>query len=91
MNFEEYDLLTAKENLPYEHLKNMCSLEEGFPSHSKFNSSLRGGNISEKSYRKMHHIYKKIESKNMVDFIRIYKYVDVLLLAEVFTILKTYV
>ena len=49
---EKYDLLTAKATLPYEHLKNTGSLEEGFPSHIKFYSSLRGGNISVKNIGK---------------------------------------
>ena len=59
VSYEKYDLLTAKAILPYEHLKNMASLDKGFLSHSKFYFSLKGGNISEKSYRKIHHIYNK--------------------------------
>ena len=42
---EKYYLLTAKAILTYEHLNDMASSEEGFPSHSKFYISLRGGNI----------------------------------------------
>ena len=41
VNYEKYDLLTAKAILPYEHMKNMTSLEKGFPSHGKFYSLLR--------------------------------------------------
>ena len=76
VNWEKYDLLMAKATLLYENIKNMGSLKEEFPSHSKFYGSLRGRNISEKSYRKMHHIYKKFDCKNMGDFIKIYTYVD---------------
>ena len=59
VNYEKYDLLTAKATLPIEHLKNMSSLEERFPYHCTFIVPWEGENITEKTYKKMYHIYKK--------------------------------
>ena len=69
---------------PYEWLTKENIFDKELPSIDKFYSSLKLQNISQKEYDKTLEIYKKLECKNVKDYLEIYMKLDICLQADIF-------
>ena len=81
---EHFELLKEKIAFPYEWLTKENLYDKKLPSINKFYSSLKLQNISEEEYNKTLEIYKKLECKNIKDFLEIYMTLDVCLQTDIF-------
>ena len=72
-----YEFIT-KENIYYENL----------PSIENFYNSLKLDNISEKDYDKTLEIYKKLNCKNIKEYLDIYLKLDICLQADIFNVFR---
>ena len=80
-----HHLLKGKQFFPYEHLKSIEVLDETeLPPREAFHNSLTGCTIAEKDYEKALDTYDKTGCKSMRDYVKLYLWTDVFLLAEVF-------
>ena len=69
---------TTKENIYYENL----------PSIENFYSSLKLDNISEKDYDKTLETYKKLNCKNIKEYLDIYLKLDICLQVDIFNVFR---
>ena len=79
-----FDLLKTKISFPYEYLTKENMFDKELPSIDKFYSSLKLKNISEEDYEKTLEIFKKLNCKNIKDFLEIYLKLDVSLQSDIF-------
>ena len=85
---ENFELMKYKVCFPYEWLtiKNIYNKE--LPPIEKFYSSLKLNNISEKDYNKTLEIYKKLNCKNIKEYLDIYLKLDIWLQADIFNVFR---
>ena len=79
-----FELLKTKICFPYEFLTKENVFDKELPSIDKFYSSLKLKNISKEDYEKTLEIYKKLNCKNIKEFLEIYLKLDVCLQSDVF-------
>ena len=77
-------MLKEKICLPYEWLTNENLLDKELPSIDKFYSSFKLQNITEEEYNKTIDIYKKLQCKNVKDYLEIYMKLDICLQSDIF-------
>ena len=81
---DNFELLKEKTCFPYEWLTKENLLDKELPSIDKFYSSLKLQNITKEEYDKTIYIYKKLECKNVKDYLEIYMKLDITLQADIF-------
>ena len=81
---DNFELLKTKICFPYEFLTKENMFDKELPSIDKFYSSLKLKNITEEDYKKTLEIYKKLECKNIKQFLEIYMRLDVCLQSDIF-------
>ena len=81
---DNFELLKQKTAFPYEWLTKENIYDKELPSIDKFYSSLKLQNISQKEYDKTLEIYKKLNCKNIKDYLEIYMKLDICLQADIF-------
>ena len=74
---------------PYEFITKENIYNENLPSIENFYSSLKLDNISEKDYDKTLEIYKKLNCKNIKEYLNIYLKLDICLQADIFNIFRS--
>ena len=79
-----FELFKEKACFPYEWLTKENIFDKELPSIDKFYGSLKLQNISQKEYDKTLEIYKKLECKNVKDYLEIYMKLDICLQADIF-------
>ena len=85
---DNFELLNEKVCFPYEWLTKENIYDENLPSISNFYSSLKLDNISEKDYDKTLEIYKKLNCKNIKEYLDIYLKLDICLQADIFNVFR---
>ena len=83
-----FELMKYKVCFPYEFITKENIYNENLPSIENFYSSLKLDNISEKDYDKTLEIYKKLNCKNIKEYLDIYLKLDICLPADIFNILR---
>lgn len=84
-----YPLLSKKQVFPYEYFNSYDVLRKTeLPDHSSFFNTLTGCNVSDIDYQHAKSVYAQTRCKNLCDYMLVYLWVDVLLLAEVFQQLR---
>ncbi|XP_023212539.1 uncharacterized protein LOC111615349, partial [Centruroides sculpturatus] len=84
-NNENKNLLKRKGIFPYSYFKNEDILyEKCLPPKKYFYNELSGENISDDDYDHAKLVWKKFRCKNFKDYLKLYQYVDTLLLADIF-------
>ena len=81
---DNFELLKEKACFPYEWLNKNNIYDKQLPSIDKFYSSLKLQNISQKEYDKTLEIYKKLNCKNVKDYLEIYMKLDICLHSDIF-------
>ena len=85
LNEYKFNLLLKKNCFPYEYLDNSSKFNSSsFPEHKHFYSSLKEENVSLADYNIGKEVFKTFKCRNMWDYLKIYNYLDVILLATVF-------
>ena len=80
----DFELLKCKTAFPYEWLTKENIYDKKLPPIDKFYSSLKLQNISKDEYNKTLEIYKKLNCKNINDYLDIYMKLDVCLQSDIF-------
>ena len=80
---DNFELMKYKFCFPYEFMNKENIYNENLPSIENFYSSLKLDNISEKDYNKTLEIYKKLNCKNIKE------YLDICLKADIFNVFRT--
>ena len=83
-----FELLKYKAFFPYEWLTIKNIYNENLPSIENFYCSLKLNNISEKDYDKTLEIYKKLNCKNIKEYLDIYLKLDICLQADIFNVFR---
>ena len=83
-----FELLKNKTCFPYEWLTKENIYNENLPSIENFYSSLKLDNISEKDYNKTLEIYKKLNCKNIKEYLDIYLSLDIRLQSDIFNVFR---
>ena len=81
-----FELLKYKTCFPYEFITKENIYNENLPSIENFYSSLKLDNISEEDYNKTLEIYKRLNCKNIKEYLDIYLKLDICLQADIFNI-----
>ena len=81
---DNFELLKEKTAFPYEWLTKENIYDKELPSIDKFYSSLKLQDIEKEEYDKTLEIYKKLNCKNIKDYLDIYMTLDVCLQADIF-------
>ena len=76
---DNFELLKEKACFPYEWLTKESIYDKELPSIDKFYSSLKLQNITKEEYYKTLEIYKKLNCKNVKDYLEIYVKLDICL------------
>ena len=79
-----FELLKEKACFPYEWLNKDNVYDKQLPSIDKFYSSLKLQNVSKEIYDKTLDIYKKLNCKNVKDYLEIYMKLDICLQSDIF-------
>ena len=88
-NFSDnFELLKYKTCFPYEWLTIKNIYNENLPSIENFYSSLKLDNISEKDCNKTLEIYKKLNCKNIKEYLDIYLKLDICLQVDIFNVFR---
>ena len=85
---DNFELLKYKACFPYEFITKENIYNENLPSIENFYSSLKLDNISEKDYDKNLEIYKKLNCKNIKEYLDIYLKLDICLQADIFNVFR---
>ena len=85
---DNFELMKYKVCFPYEFITKENIYNESLPSIEKFYSSLKLDNISEKDYNKTLEIYKKLNCKNIKEYLDIYLKLDICLQADIFNVFR---
>ena len=83
---DNFELLKHKTCFPYEFITKENIYNENLPSIENFYSSLKLDNVSEKNYDKALEIYKKLNCKNIKEYLDIYLKLDICLQADIFNV-----
>ena len=83
-----FELLNKKTCFPYEFITKENIYNENLPSIENFYSSLKLDNITKEDYNKTLEIYKKLNCKNIKEYLDIYLKLDICLQADVFNIFR---
>ena len=83
-----FELMKYKTCLPYEFITKENIYNENLPSIENFYSSLKLDNISEKDHDKTLEIYKKLNCKNIKEYLDIYLKLDICLQADIFNVFR---
>ena len=83
-----FELMKYKVCFPYEFITKENIYNENLPSIENFYSSLKLDNISEKDYNKTLEIYKKLNCKNIKEYLDIYLKLDICLQADIFNVFR---
>ena len=80
-----HDLLRRKQIFCYDHLSSFAVLDEpSLPPRSAFRNSITSCDISEQDYKHAQLVFKTLRCRTMADYVKVYLWVDVILLAEIF-------
>ena len=85
---DNFELLKEKVSFPYEWWTKDNIFDKELPSIDKFYSSLKLQNISQKEYDKTLEIYKKLNCKNVKDYLEIYLRLDITLQSDTFNVFR---
>ena len=85
---DNFELMKYKVCFPYEFITKENIYNENFPPIENFYSSLKLDNISKKYYDKTLVIYKKLECKNIKEYLDIYLKLDICLQADIFDVFR---
>ena len=85
---DNFKLLNEKTCFPYEFITKENIYNEELPSIENFYSSLKLDNISEEDYDKTLEIYKKLNCKNIKEYLDIYLKLDICLQADIFNVFR---
>ena len=83
-----FELMKYKVCFPYEFITKENIFNENLPSIENFYSSLKLDNISEEDYDKTLKIYKKLNCKNIKEYLDIYLKLDICLQADIFNVFR---
>ena len=83
---DNFELMKYKISFPYEWLTKENIYNENSPSIEKFYSSLKLDNISEEDYDKTLEIYKKLNCKNIKEYLDIYLKLGICFQAYIFNV-----
>ena len=85
---DNFELMKCKVSFPYESITKENIYNENLPSIKNFYSSLKSDNISEDDYDKTLEIYKKLNCKNIKEYLDIYLKLDICLQSDIFNIFR---
>ena len=85
---DNFELMKYKACFPYEFITKENIYNENLPSIENFYSSLKLDNISEEDYNKILEIYKKLNCKNIKQYLDIYLKLDICLQADIFNVFR---
>ena len=85
---DNFELLKYKACFPYEFITKENIYNKILPSIENFYSSLKLDNISDQDYDKTLEIYKKLNCKNIKEYLDIYLKLDICLQADIFNVFK---
>ena len=85
---DNFELMKYKACFPYEFITKENIYNENLPSTEKFYSSLKLDNISEEDYDKTLEIYKKLNCKNIKEYLDIYLKLDIGWQADIFNVFR---
>ena len=85
---DNFELTKYKFCFPYEFITKENIYNENLPPIENFYSSLRLDNISEKDNDKTLEIYKKLNCRNIKEYLDIYLKLDVCLQADIFNVFR---
>ena len=85
---DNFELMTCKVPFPYEFITKENIYNENLPSIENFYSSLKLDNIFEEDYDKTLEIYKKLNCKNIKEYLDIYLKLDICLQADIFNVFR---
>ena len=83
-----FELMKYKVCFPYEFITKENIYDENLPPIEKFYSSLKLDNISEEDYDKTLEIYKKLNCKNIKEYLDIYLKLDICLQTDIFNVFR---
>ena len=85
---DNFELMTYKVCFPYEFItkENICN--ESLPPIKNFYSSLKLDNITKEDYHKTLEIYKKLNCKNVKEYLDIYLKLDICLQSDIFNVFR---
>ena len=85
---DNFGLLKEKVCFPYEFITKENIYNESLPPIENFYSSLKLDNISEKDHNEALQIYKKLNCKNIKEYLDIYLKLDICLQADIFNVFR---
>ena len=85
---DNFELMKYKVCFPYEFITKENIYNEDLPPNENFYSSLKLDNISEEDYDKTLEIYKKLNCKNIKQYLDIYLKLDICLQADIFNVFR---
>ena len=85
---DNFELLNEKTCFPYEFITTENIYNENLPSIGNFYSSLKLDGVSEEDYNKTLDIYKKLNCKNIKEYLDIYLKLDICLQADIFNVFR---
>ena len=85
---DNFELLNEKTCFPYEFITKENIYNKELPSIENFYSSLKLDGISEEDYSKTLEIYKKLNFKNIKEYLDIYLKLDICLQADIFNVFR---
>ena len=83
-----FELMKCKVCFPYEFITKENIYNENLPPIEKFYSSLKLDDISKKDYNKALEIYKKLNCKNIKEYLDIYLKLDICLQTDIFNVFR---
>ena len=83
-----FELLKYKTCFPYEFITKENIYNENLPSIENFYSSLKLDGISKEDYNKTLEIYKRLNGKNIKEYLDIYLKLDICLQADIFNVFR---
>ena len=85
---DNFELLKYKTCFPYEFITKENIYNKELPSIENFYSSLKLDNITKEDYDKTLEIYKKLNCKNIKEYLDIYLKLDICLQADIFNVFR---
>ena len=83
-----FELMKYKTCFPYEFITKENINNENLPAIENFYSSLKLENITKEDYNKTLEIYKKLNCKNIKEYLNIYLKLDICLQADIFNVFR---
>ena len=85
---DNFELLKYKTCFPYKFMTKENIYNENLSSIENFYSSLKLDNITKEDYNKTLEIYKKLNCKNIKEYLDIYSKLDICLQADIFNVFR---